>query len=171
MDLVPGGTGLRNSCRLDHQEHAEAYARKQLAECSEVERFALLGRRPGKRECVKMITRQRHQLTTDMNLQQLLNQITPLPWTVQNGETLEVGPSPDISVCQVHNTDGPDDQPAGERAKANAVYIAHAAKALPELLAAAKNLGDNWGHNLTEPMARLTEAIELADEVRFAAPQ
>lgn len=98
-----------------------------------------------------------------MKLEQLLNQITPLPWTVQNGESLELGPSPKISVCQVHNTDGPDDQPAGPQAKANAAYIAHAASVLPELLVAAKNLRDNWERNLTEPMARLHEAIELAD--------
>lgn len=100
-----------------------------------------------------------------MKLEQLLNQITFLPWTVKDGQTLEVGPLPELSVCQVHNTDGPDDQPAGPQAKANAAYIAHAATVLPELLAAAKNLRDNWERNLTEPMARLNEAIELAEEV------
>ena len=41
----------------------------------------------------------------------------------------------------------------------------HAANVLPELLAAAKNLQDNWERNLTEPMARLNEAIELAEDI------
>jgi hypothetical protein len=33
-------------------------------------------------------------------------------------------------------------------------------------MAAAKNLQENWEHNLTEPMGRLNEAIELAERVR-----
>ncbi len=54
--------------------------------------------------------------------------------------------------------------PARE-AKANLAYAAHAANVLPELLAAAKNLQDNWERNLTEPIARLSEAIDLAENV------
>ena len=40
-----------------------------------------------------------------------------------------------------------------------AQYLGHAANVLPELLAAAKNLRENWEHHLTEPMARVNEAI------------
>ena len=47
----------------------------------------------------------------------------------------------------------------------DAQYACHAATVLPELLAAAKNLQANWGKNLTEPMAPLNEAIELAEHV------
>ena len=47
----------------------------------------------------------------------------------------------------------------------DARYACHAATVIPELLAAAKNLQENWEHNLTEPMARLNEAIERAEHV------
>ena len=47
----------------------------------------------------------------------------------------------------------------------DARYACHAATVLPELLAAAKNIRENWEHNLTEPLARLNEAIELAENV------
>ena len=46
-----------------------------------------------------------------------------------------------------------------------AEYICHAANVLPELMTAAKNLEQNWNANLTEPMARLHEALVLADDV------
>jgi len=46
-----------------------------------------------------------------------------------------------------------------------AEYLCHAANVLPELLAAAKNLRENWEHNLTEPMARLNEAIAMAENI------
>ena len=36
---------------------------------------------------------------------------------------------------------------------------------LPELLAAARNLQENWERNLTEPMARLNEAIKIAEDI------
>ena len=50
-------------------------------------------------------------------------------------------------------------------------YLIHAANVLPELLAAAKNLQENWEHNLTEPMARLNEAIEIAEAIDTATLQ
>jgi hypothetical protein len=79
-----------------------------------------------------------------MKLTELLNRVTPLPWrkspmtaaVVMNSETL-----------------------------ANHAYACHAANVLPELLAAAKNLNESWGRNLTQPMARLNDAIANADEV------
>jgi len=48
---------------------------------------------------------------------------------------------------------------------ANEAYSLHAANVLPELLAAARNLQDNWEHNLTEPMARLNEAVRIAEDI------
>jgi len=48
---------------------------------------------------------------------------------------------------------------------ANETYVLHAANVLPELLAAAKNLQDNWEHNLTEPMNRLSEAIAMVEKI------
>ena len=48
-------------------------------------------------------------------------------------------------------------------------YLVHAANVLPELLAAAENLQRNWEHNLTEPMARLNEAIEIAEDINTTA--
>jgi hypothetical protein len=80
----------------------------------------------------------------DMKLERLLNQITPLPWRKLPG----------ITGKQV-----------GKEMPANEAYACHAANVLPELLAAAKNLRDNWERNLTEPMTRLSEAIELAEEM------
>jgi len=48
-------------------------------------------------------------------------------------------------------------------------YLVHAANVLPELLAAAEHLQRNWEHNLTEPMARLNEAIEIAEDINTTA--
>ena len=47
-----------------------------------------------------------------------------------------------------------------------AEYLCHAANVLPELVAAVKHLQQSWGKNLTEPMARLNEALALAENVR-----
>lgn len=47
----------------------------------------------------------------------------------------------------------------------DAHYVCHAANVLPELVAAAKNLQQNWEKNLTEPMARLNQALVLAESV------
>jgi len=78
-----------------------------------------------------------------MKLKQLLMQITPLPWSKP----------PMIADVLV-----------SRETLANQAYVCHAANVLPELLAAAKNLQANWERNLTEPMARLNEAIELAED-------
>jgi hypothetical protein len=51
------GRDYETSCRFDRPEDAENYARHRLADCDEVEQFALLRRRPGKRERTKFITR------------------------------------------------------------------------------------------------------------------
>ncbi len=51
------GRNYETACRFDHREDAENYARKCLADSDEVEQFALLRRRPGKRERIKFITR------------------------------------------------------------------------------------------------------------------
>jgi len=45
------------------------------------------------------------------------------------------------------------------------LYATHAANVLHELVAAAKNLQDNWECNLTQPMAGLHEAIEKAEDI------
>ncbi len=79
-----------------------------------------------------------------MKLNQILKRITPLPW---------------------RKLPTAADKLPGKELPANEAYACHAANALPELLAAAKNLQENWEHNLTEPMARLSEAIDLAENV------
>ena len=60
---------------------------------------------------------------------------------------------------------------SADQARADLAYIAHSANVLPELLAAAKNLQDNWERNLTEPMARLNEAIALAEDVQMESAE
>jgi hypothetical protein len=51
------GRDYETACRFDTPEDAENYARHRLADSDEVEHFALLRRRPGKRDRMKMITR------------------------------------------------------------------------------------------------------------------
>ncbi|SPE60398.1 hypothetical protein SBV1_410087 [Verrucomicrobia bacterium] len=51
------GRDYETACRFDAQGDAENYAHKHLASSDEVEKFALLRRRPGKRERIKFITR------------------------------------------------------------------------------------------------------------------
>ena len=51
------GRDYKRACRFDTPEDAENYARKRLADSDEVEQFAQLRRRPGKRERIKLITR------------------------------------------------------------------------------------------------------------------
>lgn len=46
-----------------------------------------------------------------------------------------------------------------------AEYLCHAANVLPDLVAAAKHLQQNWGKNLTEPMARLNAALAKAENI------
>jgi hypothetical protein len=79
-----------------------------------------------------------------MKLTEVLNRITPLPWSKR----------PIMAEVLVSS-----------ETLANDSYVLHAANVLPELLAAAKNLRDNWEHNLTEPLATLNEAIELVENV------
>ena len=79
-----------------------------------------------------------------MKLTELVNRITPLPWRK----------TPMMATVLV-----------SKETLANETYACHAANVLPELLAAAKNLQDNWEHNLTNPMARLNEAIAMAEEI------
>lgn len=43
--------------------------------------------------------------------------------------------------------------------------LLHAANVLPELVAAARNLEQSWGKNLTEPMGRLNQALALAENI------
>lgn len=96
-----------------------------------------------------------------MKLQQLLKQITPLPWFVYTAEDRDKW---------IGTTQG-DDRIAtldGNTRSIDYEYLVHAGNALPELLAAAQNLQDNWEHNLTEPMARLNDAIEMSQDVNVA---
>jgi hypothetical protein len=51
------GRDYKTACRFDHQEQAENYARNRLADSDEVEQFALLRRRPDRRDHFKIITR------------------------------------------------------------------------------------------------------------------
>jgi len=75
-----------------------------------------------------------------MKFNELLKRITPLPWKKRPVETI-----------------------------ANETYVLHAANVLPELLTAAKDLQDNWEHNLTKPMARLNETIAMVEKIDNAA--
>jgi len=43
--------------------------------------------------------------------------------------------------------------------------LLHAANVFPELVAAARNLEQSWGKNLTEPMGRLNQALALAENI------
>jgi hypothetical protein len=79
-----------------------------------------------------------------MKLTEILNDITPLPWRKR----------PVMAEVLVSS-----------ETLANQAYVLHAANALPELLAAANNLQDNWERNLTEPMARPSEAIALVEDI------
>ena len=59
--------------------------------------------------------------------------------------------------------------PGEQRNTGQRVVCLPRGQVLPELLAAAKNLQENWEHNLTEPMARLNEAIEIAEDTNTTA--
>jgi hypothetical protein len=98
-----------------------------------------------------------------MKLKTILKQITGLPWTFtihadpQQGHIM--GSEQLVANTQACAAMSP------KQAKANLAYITHAANVLPELVAAAKHLQDNWGHNLTEPMARLNQALAEAETI------
>ena len=79
-----------------------------------------------------------------MKLNQLLKRITPLPW----------GKVPVMAQVLI-----------SRETMANQAYALHAANVLPELVAAARNMHENWERNLTDPMARLDKARELAETV------
>jgi hypothetical protein len=51
------GRDYETACRFDTPQDAETYALRRLADSPEVEQFALLRRRPGKRHRVSIITR------------------------------------------------------------------------------------------------------------------
>ena len=62
------------------------------------------------------------------------------------------GPAKEICIGRIDST-------------RDARYATHAANVLPELVAAIKNLQDNWEKNLTEPMARLNQALARAETI------
>lgn len=52
------GHDYETACRFDTTEDAETYARNRMADSDEVEQFALLRWRPGRRDRLKLIIRQ-----------------------------------------------------------------------------------------------------------------
>jgi hypothetical protein len=99
-----------------------------------------------------------------MKLHQILKQITPLPWLFHAGDDHHNWIGTAEGVVRITRLDL-NTQPTDHH------YLIHAANVLPELLAAAKNLQENWEQNLTEPMARLKEAIEMAEDINTTAPR
>ena len=99
-----------------------------------------------------------------MKLNALLTQITPLPWLLVSAadgdKWIGTGAGDDRITTLDGNTQSLDHD-----------YLVHAANVLPELLAAAQNLQENWERNLTEPMARLNEAIEIAEDINTTPPR
>jgi hypothetical protein len=99
-----------------------------------------------------------------MKLTELLRHITPLPWRFAEMDNDKVIPTVRILGRRRHD-------PAKEACFGrldfvpDSRYATHAANVLPELVAAAKNVQENWSKNLTEPMARLNKAIALAENV------
>jgi hypothetical protein len=79
-----------------------------------------------------------------MKLNELLKCITPLPWRKR----------PVMAEVLV-----------SRETVANETYACHAANVLPELVAAAKNIQQNWERNLTGSMAKLDKALALAETV------
>src|SRR6266550_5543364 len=98
-----------------------------------------------------------------MKLHQIIKQITPLPWLFYACDDHDNWIGTAEGDDRITTLDG-NTQPTDHH------YLIHAANVLPELLAAAKNLQENWEHNLTEPMARLNEAIEIAEHINTTAP-
>lgn len=99
-----------------------------------------------------------------MKLSALLNQITPLPWRFAEMDNDKVIPTVRIFGRRKHD---PTKEICFGRidSASDARYLCHAANVLPELISAAKHLKQNWSHNLTEPMARLNAALDLAEQV------
>jgi hypothetical protein len=94
-----------------------------------------------------------------MKLKRLLKQITRLPWRLFSSADGEKWIGTDNGDERIATFDGNTQCPDHE-------YLVQASNVLPELLAAAENLQKNWEHNLTEPMARLSKAISIANETK-----
>lgn len=92
-----------------------------------------------------------------MKLEQLLENITPLPW-------LEVTATDGDKWIGTVNGEDRIATLDGNTQALDHTYLVHAANVLPQLLEAAKHLRDNWCKNLTQPMERLNAAIALADK-------
>src|SRR6267154_1912835 len=99
-----------------------------------------------------------------MKLTQLLKQITPLPWRFAEMDNDKVIPT--VRLFGRRKNDRPKETCIGRLDSVrDARYATHAANVLPELVAAIRNLQENWEHNLTEPMARLNDALDEAEDV------
>jgi hypothetical protein len=93
-----------------------------------------------------------------MKLNTLFKRITPLPWllvTATDGEKWIGTEKGDDRIATLDGNTQPLDH----------VYLVHAANVLPELVTAAKHLQQNWEKNLTEPMARLNQALAKAETI------
>lgn len=101
----------------------------------------------------------------NMKLNELLQQITPLPWRPVEMDNDKVVPTIRLFGRRKHD---PSKEVCFGRLDSarDAHYACHAANVLPELVASAKNLQANWCQNLTEPMARLNAALALAEQIR-----
>ena len=100
-----------------------------------------------------------------MKLSELLQQITPLPWRFAEMDHDKVIPT--VRLFGRRKADPSKEVCFGRLDSArDALYACHAANVLPELVAAAKNLQENWGKNLTQPMARLNAALAVVEQVR-----
>jgi hypothetical protein len=99
-----------------------------------------------------------------MKLTKLLKRITPMPWllvtAIDGDKWIGTAQGDDRVTTLDGNTQSLDH-----------VYLVHAANVLPELVAAVQHLRQNWGRNLTEPMARLNEALAEAENVNRKEPQ
>src|ERR1035437_7796127 len=98
-----------------------------------------------------------------MKLTELLKRITPLPW-------LEVNATDGDKWIGTKEGDDRITTLDGNTQSLDHVYLVHAAKVLPELIAAEKHLQENWERNLTEPMARLNETLAKAENVSERKP-
>jgi hypothetical protein len=93
-----------------------------------------------------------------LTLTKLPKRITPLPWllvTATDGDKWIGTGAGDDRITTLDGNTKPIDR----------AYLVHAANVLPELVAAAKNFQQNWGKNLTEPMARIDAALAKAENV------
>jgi hypothetical protein len=98
-----------------------------------------------------------------VKLKTLLKRITPLPWllvTASDGDKWIGTKEGDDRITTLD----------GNTQSLDHVYLVHAANVLPELVAAVKHLQERWGKNLTEPMARLNEALVEAETINERNP-